>query len=135
MFFYIYRRNALELRLQKGLHTGSRFSLESEMTEGKETTARQYLYVEEQHANSTLSRLNDLRNERGSLCDVSIAAESEDSASVGRRIFAHRAVLAASSPYFKAMFTADMLESRSSVVKIHGVEADTLAALIDVRIS
>ena len=49
-----------------------------------------------------LQNLNSLRHE-GSLCDVTLVVE-------GREFRAHRNVLAASSPYFRNIFTSDMRE-------------------------
>ncbi|KAK6030611.1 BTB/POZ domain protein [Ostertagia ostertagi] len=49
----------------------------------------------------------------------------------GTRTNANRNVLAAYSNYFKAMFTNDMIESRSREVKIVDIEASTLEALVD----
>ena len=49
-----------------------------------------------------LQNLNSLRQE-SSLCDVTLVVE-------GREFRAHRNVLAASSPYFRTMFTSDVRE-------------------------
>ena len=49
-----------------------------------------------------------------SLCDVTVQAESH-------QFEAHRVVLAASSAYFRAMFTGNMEESRQRVVVIRQV--------------
>ena len=65
-------------------------------------------FLHQQHAGNVLSRLCDLR-ERDELCDVTIVVE-------GSAIKAHRAVLAASSQYFNAMFTRKMSERNQSAV-------------------
>ncbi|XP_021920986.1 kelch-like protein 18 isoform X2 [Zootermopsis nevadensis] len=44
---------------------------------------------------------------------------------------AHRIVLAATIPYFQAMFTHDMVESKQRDIKIQGIEAAALEALIN----
>ncbi|XP_073088726.1 kelch-like protein 2 isoform X2 [Manis javanica] len=58
------------------------------------------------------------------LCDVTIVAEDME-------ISAHRVVLAACSPYFHAMFTGEMSESRAKKVRIKEVDGWTLRMLID----
>lgn len=50
---------------------------------------------------------------------------------VGNELFhAHRVVLAAASPYFKAMFTGGLKESDMNRVKLQGVSATAMARLI-----
>ncbi|XP_078571947.1 kelch repeat and BTB domain-containing protein 2-like [Branchiostoma floridae x Branchiostoma japonicum] len=44
----------------------------------------------------------------------------------GRRFPCHRLVLSAASPYFRAMFTSDMAESRQKTVVLQGLDADML---------
>lgn len=50
---------------------------------------------------------------------------------VGTELFyAHRVVLAAASPYFKAMFTGGLKECEMNRVKLQGVSATAMACLI-----
>ena len=72
--------------------------------------ATQY-FLHKQHAEHVLSRLCELRK-REELCDVSIVVD-------GRSITAHRAVLAASSLYFDAMFTGKMSERTKEKVRLN----------------
>jgi N-acetylneuraminic acid mutarotase len=58
------------------------------------------------------------------LCDVVLVAGSE-------RIPAHRVILASLSPYFRAMFTGEMAESRKKEIVINGVEPSALVSLVD----
>eukprot|EP00112_Aurelia_sp_Birch-Aquarium-sp1_P005308 Seg160.4 transcript_id=Seg160.4/GoldUCD/mRNA.D3Y31 product="Kelch-like protein 3" protein_id=Seg160.4/GoldUCD/D3Y31 len=58
------------------------------------------------------------------LTDVAISAGSKE-------IRAHRAVLASASPYFYAMFTADLSESKQEVVTLKEVDPDALELLIE----
>ncbi|MBN3305873.1 KLHL3 protein, partial [Amia calva] len=58
------------------------------------------------------------------LCDVLLAAEDVE-------IPAHRVVLASCSPYFYAMFTGDMSESKAQRVEIKDVDGQTLRKLVD----
>ena len=66
-------------------------------------------FLHQHHAGCVLSRLHDLR-EREELCDVTLVVD-------GSAIQAHRAVLAASSQYFNAMFTAKMSERNQATVR------------------
>ncbi|NXT36970.1 KLH21 protein, partial [Pelecanoides urinatrix] len=75
------------------------------------------------HAVSLLRGLSALRAER-SLLDVTVVAG-------GREFGAHRAVLAAASGYFRAMFGGALRESRAERVRLHGVEPECLARLLD----
>ncbi|XP_072262944.1 kelch-like protein 2 [Pyxicephalus adspersus] len=67
--------------------------------------------------------MNELRSEN-LLCDVTIVAEDVE-------IAAHKVVLAACSPYFHAMFTGEMSESRAKRVRIKEVDGWTLKLLVD----
>lgn len=67
--------------------------------------------------------MRDLR-EGSTLCDITLCVAGEE-------FKAHRLVLAASSPYFNAMFTNQHLESSSSKVHLNGVEAGALKLIID----
>ncbi|XP_010707771.1 kelch-like protein 2 isoform X2 [Meleagris gallopavo] len=67
--------------------------------------------------------MNELRSQN-LLCDVTIVAEDME-------IAAHRVVLAACSPYFHAMFTGEMSESRAKRIRIKEVDGWTLRILID----
>eukprot|EP00117_Sycon_ciliatum_P006045 scpid74631/ scgid9747/ Kelch-like protein 8 len=75
------------------------------------------------HAESSLRHLHEMYF-TGSLCDVEIQVAS-------RRVPCHRVVLAASSPYFRAMFTSKMQESTAPAVELHDVCDQCVKALID----
>lgn len=75
------------------------------------------------HAVSLLRGLSALRAER-SLLDVTVVAG-------GREFGAHRAVLAAASGYFRAMFGGALREARAERVRLHGVEPECLSRLLD----
>ncbi|EEC01886.1 conserved hypothetical protein [Ixodes scapularis] len=75
------------------------------------------------HANILLNGLNSLRA-RGQLLDVTLIAG-------GREFKAHRAVLAACSDYFRAMFTDAMRESRQPEICLNGVSAQGLRCLLE----
>ncbi|VDK84207.1 unnamed protein product [Litomosoides sigmodontis] len=59
----------------------------------------------------------------GKLCDVVLVVGNV-------RFSAHRIVLAATIPYFRAMFTADMAESQQKEIHLKDFEPDTLEQLI-----
>lgn len=74
------------------------------------------------HATSALDALNQMRKQ-GVLCDVFLVAG-------GIEVPAHRALLAACSPYFRAMFT-QFEESRRDRVTLQGVDPLALQLLVD----
>ena len=67
--------------------------------------------------------LDSLRKDR-KLCDITLKVGDFT-------LLSHRVVLAAASPYFNAMFTVDMMESRQDEVTLHGVEFSALDDLIN----
>ena len=58
------------------------------------------------------------------LCDVTLKIGDQ-------KFSAHRIVLAASIPYFHAMFTHDMVESRQDEITMQGIDAEALEAIIN----
>ncbi|KAI2656731.1 Kelch-like protein 3 [Labeo rohita] len=75
------------------------------------------------HMRKAFRLMNDLRSRR-MLCDVLLVAGEVE-------IPAHRVVLASCSPYFCAMFTGDMSESKAHHVEIRDVDGQTLLKLVD----
>lgn len=79
------------------------------------------------HSTSQFSQafkeMNTLR-ETKDLCDVTFLVE-------GERLHAHRIVLASLSPYFKAMFTCKMSESKQKEITLKGIDLETLGVLIE----
>ena len=67
------------------------------------------------HLRELLERLDILRN-NDSFCDVTIAVKDKE-------FKAHRAVLAAASPFFLALLTSDMKESNEQLIKVDLEEA------------
>ena len=71
-------------------------------------------------------KINEIRHLQ-ELCDVTITVDD------GGEFAAHRLVLAASSAYFRAMFTSDMVESRAASIRIRELDSRTMGDLIEVR--
>lgn len=71
-----------------------------------------------------LSTLNQLRLD-GRCCDVILTSDVD-----GREYVCHRVVLAACSDYFRAMFTASMLESEQQRITVHGI-GEELSKLVE----
>lgn len=74
-------------------------------------------------ASNTLLGLRDMQ-QQGQLCDVTLETNSN------QRIAAHRAVLAAGSPYFRAMFVNKLLESTQRTVYMKDIDHDVLQAVV-----
>lgn len=81
------------------------------------------IYSSEKHAGLLLAQMNKMRL-CSDFCDVKLL--------VGDRVFGvHRLVLAASGPYFAALFSGAMSEAREEEVRIVGVEADVFEMLLE----
>ncbi|XP_066270474.1 kelch-like protein 21 [Branchiostoma lanceolatum] len=84
---------------------------------GQEThdkTLRPRSYQDRSYRHGFLGTLSDLQKSEV-LQDVVLEVQ-------GRRFPCHRLVLCAASPYFRAMFTTDMAESRQKTVVLKGLE-------------
>lgn len=75
------------------------------------------------HPKEALEVMSILRRSK-KLCDITLVA-GED------KILAHKIVLAASSPYFRAMFTSGMREEEMTTIPLHGISPCTLAHLVE----
>ncbi|CAG9819455.1 unnamed protein product [Phaedon cochleariae] len=82
------------------------------------------IYYEHNHHQSTLLEgLNSLR-QKGELLDITLVIE-------GTVFKAHKAVLAACSDYFRAMFTDNMLEARQNEICLNGISAKGFRQLLE----
>lgn len=83
------------------------------------------IFDSETHHRQLLESLNVLRKRR-ELCDVLLIVGST-------KIWAHRAVLSACSPYFQAMFTGELRgqESRQREIEIRDVDEHAMEVLVD----
>ncbi|KAM6948168.1 actin-binding protein IPP [Aplochiton taeniatus] len=83
----------------------------------------QALLTSDQYARLLLAQINKMRL-RTDFCDVGLR--------VGGRVFkVHRLVLAASSPYFSALFSGGMREAEREEVQILGIEAEVFQVLLE----
>ncbi|CAG0879760.1 unnamed protein product [Darwinula stevensoni] len=80
-------------------------------------------YTSDKHSKFLLEEIHRLRKHR-ELCDVVLNVGT-------RKIFAHRVILSACSPYFRAMFTGELAESRQTEVTIHDVDEQAMDLLVD----
>ncbi|KAL0870830.1 hypothetical protein ABMA27_004676 [Loxostege sticticalis] len=81
------------------------------------------------HAGKLLDALARLRRD-ATLCDVQLQAQLESADEPSAGVWAHRAVLAAASPYFLAMFTQFGERTQASVT-IQNIEPQALEAIIE----
>lgn len=85
--------------------------------------SEQALMASDRYARLILAQINKMRL-RTDFCDVGLK--------VGGRIFrVHRLVLAASSPFFSALFSGGMSETDQEEVEIFGVETGIFEVLLD----
>ena len=83
----------------------------------------QVSFASDRYARIILAQMNRMRL-RADFCDVRLR--------VGERVFrVHRLVLAASSPYFCALFSVGMKEADKDEVQILGVDAGIFEVLLD----
>ncbi len=83
---------------------------------------------QEEHYQNLCVNVGELWRQR-TLCDVNLIVEDID----GKpkvSLAAHRVILAATVPYFKAMFTSEMQESTQTEVSLKGVDEVGLKAII-----
>lgn len=81
------------------------------------------IFQNDHFAEESFCTMNELRKEE-KLCDVILKVDKKE-------FYVHKIVLAATSPYLKAMFTNGMLESVQKVIDIHGLDENTMELLIE----
>ena len=81
---------------------------------------REMIY--EDFRDELLHKLNELR-ETNTLCDTTIRAQGQDFA-------AHKCVLSAASPYFRAMFTSELKEKESNLVELQETKSTTISDVL-----
>uniref|UniRef100_A0A8C1N352 Kelch-like protein 13 n=1 Tax=Cyprinus carpio TaxID=7962 RepID=A0A8C1N352_CYPCA len=101
----------------------SEMGLSSHLQASKPGNTR--FFTSNTHSSVVLQGFDQLRIE-GLLCDVTLVAGDGDEA-----FPVHRAMMASSSDYFKAMFTGGMKEQDLMCIKLHGVNRIGLKKIID----
>ncbi|KAI1280487.1 Kelch-like protein 18 [Halotydeus destructor] len=81
-----------------------------------------YVYTQEDIGNTCFAMFEDLRLQ-SQLCDITITIEDS-------KFRAHRVFLSASIPYFHAMFTSDMVETKMNEITIQGIESKAFDQLL-----
>ena len=92
-------------------------------TTSQEASPVSVRYVGCAHSNMVLASLNDLRI-RKELCDIELVVD-------GVQIPAHKSILCACSPYFKAMFSSCYTESNKGSIVIREVSTSALENLVN----
>jgi len=91
--------------------------------DAKHTSEDGVWFENDLHQNGVLEMMKLMYDCR-ELTDVCVVVDEQ-------QFFCHRAVLAATSCYFHAMFTSSLAESRQSDIRLHEVDAKSVNALID----
>jgi kelch-like protein 20 len=79
--------------------------------------------VSERHPKLILDQIQQLRR-NNELCDVLITCGN-------LKINAHKIILSSSSPYFRAMFTCELVESKQTEIRINDLDELAMEMLID----
>lgn len=87
-----------------------------------------YIYRVENHNLNSCQQMDELWRQR-ELCDVNLLAENADGKLVVS-VPAHRLVLAANIPYFKAMLTSKMQESDQRDITLMNIDGDGLKRIV-----
>ena len=99
---------------------GSTMAASSRQVEGRIDEKPEIMY--DDFREELLHKLNELR-ESNSLCDTTIRAQGQD-------FPAHRCVLSAASPYFRAMFTSELKEKESDLVELKEMKSSTISDVL-----
>ena len=87
-----------------------------------------FIYREEDHYQNYCAQVEELWRGR-QLCDINLIVENTDGKPIVS-VPAHRVILAANIPYFKAMLTSEMQESSQREVTLRNVDDDGLKRIV-----
>lgn len=79
--------------------------------------------ISDRHPKLILEQISLLRRDN-ELCDVCLQVGSS-------KIYAHKIILSAASPYFRAMFTTELAESKQDLIKIKDIDEIAMGMIID----
>ncbi len=77
----------------------------------------------DRHPKLLLEQINSLRRS-SELCDVCLLVGDS-------KIYAHKIILSAASPYFRAMFTGELAESKQDIITIKNIDDTAMEMLVD----
>ena len=80
--------------------------------------------ISDRHPKSVLEQINQLRRSNDFFCDIVLNVGTS-------RIKAHKIILCASSPYFRAMFTNELAESKQNEITLRDIDENAMEILID----
>ena len=106
--------------LRSDAYYGSTMAASSRQVEARIDEKPEIMY--DDFREELLHKLNELR-ESNSLCDTTIRAQGQD-------FPAHRCVLSAASPYFRAMFTSELKEKESDLVELKEMKSSTISDVL-----
>ncbi len=102
-------------------HKAKKINIQDEIVSSSESD--DCLQMRYKHAVDMLALMHSM-HQRRALCDVILEVQ-------GRRIPAHRLVLAACSPYFNAMFTSELRECREEVVTMKDMDPAAMEEIVN----
>ena len=92
------------------------------LMECREEPEKEREIIYEDFKDELLHKLNELR-ETNLLCDTTVRAQGQD-------FPAHKCVLSAASPYFRAKFTSQLQENESNLVELQEAKSTTISDLL-----
>ncbi|UJR34957.1 hypothetical protein I4U23_027735 [Adineta vaga] len=87
------------------------------------SSTNKLIKTSDKHAKLVLENLNLLRQQK-QLCDVVLIIDQNE-------IYAHRPILSACSPYFKAMFPGDLIQTQQIEIMIRDIDYCAMELLVD----
>ena len=87
---------------------------------------KSYLYTDEDWSDDSFCKLRDFRKD-GAFCDVTIRTDQNQNT----QFKVHKAILAAKSQYFYAMFTTNLSEGHKEDITLKHIDINILELLID----